>query len=70
MDPEKSGFGRSSFGKFPQAAVEFDKVIALAKTREDLEPAIMTLKEVLARNPGDEKRKEILDKMEKALAEK
>jgi tetratricopeptide (TPR) repeat protein len=57
-------------GNIPQAAIEYDKVILLAKTREDLEPAIMTLEEVISKKPADEQTKAILEKMEKALGEK
>jgi tetratricopeptide (TPR) repeat protein len=57
-------------GNLPQAAVEYDKVIILAKTREDLQPPITALEDVIARSPEGEKGKEILEKLKKVLSEK
>jgi tetratricopeptide (TPR) repeat protein len=57
-------------GNLPQAAVEYDKLIILVKTREDLQAPIAALEDVLIRSPESEKGSEILEKLKKALSEK
>ena len=57
-------------GNIPQAAIEYDKVMILAKTREELQPMISALEEALSRSPEAEKGKEILEKLKKVISEK
>ncbi len=68
----QSNLALSTFlsGNIPQAAVEYDKILELATTREDLQASIASLTEVLARSPENEKGNEILEKLKKALSEK
>ncbi len=57
-------------GNVPQAEVEFDKVIALSKTRDDCMQQIAALEGVMVRESISEQAREILEKLKKALSEK
>jgi tetratricopeptide (TPR) repeat protein len=57
-------------GNIPQAAIEYDKVIALSKTGDDLAQPVAALEGVLSRGTLGDSGKEILEKLKKALSEK
>ena len=57
-------------GDVTKAAVEYDKVITLAKTREDLQQPKAALEGIVSKSPEGEKGREILEKLKKALSEK
>jgi tetratricopeptide (TPR) repeat protein len=57
-------------GNLAQATVEYDKVIALSKSKTDLQQTIVALEAVLQRGLASEQGKEILEKLKNCLAEK